>query len=207
LVEPWGSLLVEGFRRSLDEVAAFRFTDRGRSYSARRGTPQNVGVIGVAVFPEKPRARTPIMRPRRPYTHDDSSFPESPAAREAERGAGKRASSGAPAPAPAQAPRADRATSDGYRYDDQPAAKRKGGGSAGPSNIGTLYGESQDSSVVEVAFERRSPTHPAAVLALRYDDYDGLSARGIDLSSLGYAHRDEPEPEPFPFSRFTPPPR
>jgi hypothetical protein len=60
-----------------------------------------------------------------------------------------------------------------------------------------------------VSFERRSPTHPSAVLRLRYDDYDGLEARGIDLSSLGYAYRDEPEPDPFPYSqsRFAPPPR
>jgi hypothetical protein len=204
LVEPWGSLLVQGFRRSLDEVAAFRFTDRGQSYSARRGTPQNVGVIGVAVFPEKPRPRTPIMRPQRPYSYDDRAFPEPRAVGAAEQGAGKSAASGAPA----QAPRAERAVpSDGYRDDEAPR-KRKGAGSAGPGNIGTLYGESQDSNVVEVAFERRSPTHPAALLTLRYDDYDGLSARGIDLSSLGYAYRYEAEPEPFPHSRFAqPPPR
>lgn len=51
--------------------------------------------------------------------------------------------------------------------------------------------------MVEVAFERRSKTHPSAVLSLRYDDYDGLQARGIDLSSLGYAYRDEGEPQAF----------
>lgn len=206
LLEPWGSLVVEGFRRSLDEVAAFRFTDRGRSYSARRGTPENVGVIGVAVFPEKARPRTPVWRPRRPYSHDERAFPEPSAAREAEPSARKSAAPGAPA----QAPRAERAApSDGYGYDDDAPRKRKGGGSgsSGPSNIGTLYGESQDSSVVEVAFERRSPTHPVAVLTLRYDDYDGLEARGIDLSSLSYAYRYEAEPEPFPHSRFAQPPR
>ena len=63
--------------------------------------------------------------------------------------------------------------------------------------------------MVEVAFERGSATHPAAVLRLRYDDYAGLEARGIDLSSLGYAYGDSAEPEPFPYSRsrFAPPPR
>ncbi|HEY6078452.1 MAG TPA: hypothetical protein VIW29_06600, partial [Polyangiaceae bacterium] len=69
--------------------------------------------------------------------------------------------------------------------------------------------ESQQSSVVEVAFERRSKTHPSAVLTLRYDDYQGLEARGIDLSPLGDAYyRDPGEPDPFPYtSRFAPPPR
>jgi hypothetical protein len=207
LVEPWDSLLVEGFRRSLDEVAAFRFTDRSRSYSSRRGTPQNVGVIGVAVFPEKPRPQAPVKRLRRPYTYDDRAFPESSAAGEAEPGPHKSAGSDPPAPAPAPAPRAERATpSDGYRYDDAPH-ERKGRGRAGPSNIGTLYGESQGSSVVEVGFERRWPTHPAAVLTLRYDDYAGLKTRGIDLSSLGYGYDEQAEPQPFPYSRFAAPPR
>jgi hypothetical protein len=208
LVEPWGSLLVEGFRRSLHDVAAFRFSERDRSYAARRGTPQNVGVIGVAVFPEKPRPRTPVRASPRPFTYGDRAFPESSAAQEAEPGGGKSFGPTAPAPAPAQPPRADRATpSDRSRYDDEAPRKRKGAGRAGPSNIGTQYGESQDSSVVEVAFERRSPTHPAAVLTLRYDDYEGLTSRGIDLASLGYSHRGEAEPEPFPHSRFAPPPR
>jgi len=207
LIEPWGTLLVEGFRRSLDEVAAFRFTGRGGSYSARRGTPQHVGVIGLAVFPEKLRPPAPVWRPRR------RPLPESEYR----------------APAPSAPPRADAADAapragssqsrpreesmEAYKDDDAPrkrkSASAPNAGSAGPSNIGTEYGESQSSSVVEVSFERRSPTHPAVVLRLRYDDYDGLEARGIDLSSLGYAYRYEPEPDPFPYSqsRFAPPPR
>lgn len=209
LVEPWGSLLVEGFRRSLDEVAAFRFTDRSQSYSALRGTPENVGVIGVAVFPERPRPKTPIWRPRRPYSYDERDFPEPSPSRGAERGRGK--SAGAGAPPPAEAPRAQRsAPADEYRdqrYDDEAPRRRKGGSGAGPSNIGTRYGENEGSSVVEVAFERRSPTHPSAVLTLRYDDYAGLEARGIDLSPLGYAYHGGAEPEPFPHSRFAQPPR
>jgi hypothetical protein len=173
LIEPWGSLTVEGFRRSLDEVAAFRFTSKRRSYSARRGTPENVGVIGVAIFPERERPRAPIAKARpRPLPESDQRAPTS-------------------APRPG--------------LGDARAEARKGG----PSNIGTEYGESQSSSVVEVAFQRRSPTHPQAVLRVRYDDYQGLEARGVDLSSLGYAYRDPAEPEPFPLSRtrFAPPPR
>jgi hypothetical protein len=196
LIEPWGSLLVEGFRRNLDEVAAFRFTDRSQSYSALRGTPENVGVIGVAVFPERARPKRPLWRPR-PYSSDDRAAPERAA--------------GAPAPKPAAAPRAEasRATppSDGHReraYHGEGPRKRQGDG---PSNIGTQFGESEDSSVVEVAFQRRSPTHPVALLTLRYDDFEGLEARGIDLSSLGYAYRYQVEPEPFPHSRFAQPPR
>ncbi len=204
LIEPWGSLLVEGFRRSLDEVAAFRFTGRGGSYSARRGTPQHVGVIGLAVFPEKLRPPAPVWRPRRRPLPESEYRAPSPS--ESRRG-----------DAADDAPRAGGSPSsprmEAYKDDDAPRKRKSAeaprAGSAGPSNIGTEYGESESSSVVEVSFERRSPTHPAVVLRLRYDDYDGLEARGIDLSSLGYAYRYEPEPQPFPYSqsRFAPPPR
>jgi hypothetical protein len=54
IVAPYGSVRVTGFRQSMSDVAQFRFTTPGDSYSARRGTPQNVGVIGVAVFAELP---------------------------------------------------------------------------------------------------------------------------------------------------------
>ncbi|MGC4091663.1 MAG: hypothetical protein QM756_28035 [Polyangiaceae bacterium] len=50
VIAPRSSIVVDGFRRSLSEVAAFRFSNPSSSYSARRGTPENVGVIGVAFF-------------------------------------------------------------------------------------------------------------------------------------------------------------
>ena len=42
--------------RASTRTAAFYFTDLGDSYAARTGRPQNVGVIGVAVFQEKAAA-------------------------------------------------------------------------------------------------------------------------------------------------------
>jgi hypothetical protein len=45
---------IAGWRKSLNEVAAFVFTALPDSYAARTGRPDNVGVIGVAVFREKP---------------------------------------------------------------------------------------------------------------------------------------------------------
>lgn len=202
LVEGYGSLLVEGFRRSLDEVAAFRFTDRARSYSARRGTSRHVGVIGVAVFPERPRPKQPVWKPKHRTQEEDGS--EAPSdgryrSSEAPRAGAPRKSTSA---SPGALPRTEARSPDVM---DGAAPRPKGG----RSNIGTEYGEDERSSVVEVAFERRSPTHPAALLSVRYDDYDGLLARGIDLSSLDYAaHRFDGEPDPFPRSprRFAPPP-
>ena len=53
LVEPFATLVIEGFRRNLSEVAAFRFGAVTDSYAARTGDDRNVGVIGFAFFDER----------------------------------------------------------------------------------------------------------------------------------------------------------
>jgi hypothetical protein len=53
VIPAWGYLEVKGWRKSLDRVAAFYFTDLGDSYAARTGRPEDVGVIGVALFRRK----------------------------------------------------------------------------------------------------------------------------------------------------------
>jgi len=55
VLAPYGSVAVSGWRKSLDEVAAFYFTPHRNSYAARTGRPFDVGVIGVALFREKAR--------------------------------------------------------------------------------------------------------------------------------------------------------
>jgi hypothetical protein len=51
--DPWSSYDIAGWRKSDSEIAAFTFTSIPSSYAARTGRPQNVGVIGVALFREK----------------------------------------------------------------------------------------------------------------------------------------------------------
>jgi hypothetical protein len=53
LIQPFGSVEIDGFRQSMDEVAAFRFGSVRGSYAAQKGSDRNVGVIGVAVFAER----------------------------------------------------------------------------------------------------------------------------------------------------------
>ena len=75
LVPAWGSIDIEGWRISHAQAAAFRFSSVPDSYAARTGSARDVGVIGVAVFPERylPSRvyRTPPPRPYRPYSYDD----------------------------------------------------------------------------------------------------------------------------------------
>lgn len=61
VLDPWQSVHVAGWRKSLDDVAQFVFTDLPDSYAARTGRPENVGVIGIAVFEEAAgRSRDPV---------------------------------------------------------------------------------------------------------------------------------------------------
>lgn len=54
LIQPHGVLEIEGFRRSADAVAAFRFSSVRGSYAAKSGKgDRNVGVIGIAFFNEE----------------------------------------------------------------------------------------------------------------------------------------------------------
>jgi hypothetical protein len=60
VLAPWQTAEIAGWRKSLDDVARFYFTDLPDSYAARTGRPGNVGVIGIAVFRERQR---PIVYP------------------------------------------------------------------------------------------------------------------------------------------------
>lgn len=53
ILEPYGTLTIDGFRRSQYQVAAFRFGRVSQSYAARTSGDRNVGVIGVGFFAEK----------------------------------------------------------------------------------------------------------------------------------------------------------
>jgi hypothetical protein len=61
-----------GWRKSLAETAAFYFTALPDSYAARTGRPDDVGVIGVALFRRK-RPAQPLAeaRPRAPAVADE----------------------------------------------------------------------------------------------------------------------------------------
>lgn len=79
VVEPFGEVVIDGFRRSLSEVASFRFSGVRESYAARRGTPQHAGVIGVAVFGEREVVRDWRWSPRAGASTDkDSRRAEAP---------------------------------------------------------------------------------------------------------------------------------
>jgi hypothetical protein len=178
IIAPYGEVVIDGFRTSLDTVAAFRFSSVHDSYAARTRHARNVGVVGVAFYRERPP----------PVAHYETRPPMKAA------------------PAPAAA--ADDAEASG------PSARRAAGSAAAPSNeragLGTQFGESRDSHVVETSFVRASAA-PMAVSELRYDDREGLVSRGIQLTPPARDPRDAENDlrdtaQAFPGSRFAQPP-
>lgn len=63
VLDPWETADIAGWRKSLDDIAGFVFTDLPDSYAARTGRPDNVGVIGIAVFRERQFHRRPSSPP------------------------------------------------------------------------------------------------------------------------------------------------
>lgn len=162
LVEPYGDVVIDGYRLNETEVAAFRFSSVPRSYAALSGSARDVGVIGVAVFPERFR------------THPPHSLFQ-PQAESADRAAASSKESEAPAPASSPA-------ASGMMAKAAPAPESRPG-------LGTEFGEVHGSQVTTVPFERAS-SEPASVLTLRYNDRRGLTALGIDLDPLLPAQDD-----------------
>lgn len=59
VLPPWSRVDIKGWRKSLGEIASFYFTSLGDSYAGRTGRPDNVGVIGVALFERAYRYEIP----------------------------------------------------------------------------------------------------------------------------------------------------
>jgi len=53
VLDAYESMVVDGFRQSQSQVAAFRFAKVADSYAAQTGSARNVGVIGIAFFDER----------------------------------------------------------------------------------------------------------------------------------------------------------
>jgi hypothetical protein len=91
----WDRAEIAGWRKDLNDVAAFYFTAIPDSYAARTGRPENIGVIGVAVYKEyvePPRAmleapaRAKAEADARLSANDAAGAPAAPSAMPAQRG-------------------------------------------------------------------------------------------------------------------------
>ena len=198
VLDPWRTYDIAGWRKSGTEVAAFEFAALSESYAARTGRPANVGVIGAAMFLEKPAPVAVVPQPSRPRSADSTSAdagrlagnsdlvrPQSDLAKEATQAA---------AAAPA-APSAESAAD--ARGDAAERTARAARGSATPQNLnterlGTAHGQREWSVSKRTDFERLSSS-PQAVVEIAYDSLPNLIAAGVIPGPVAQAR-------PFPGS-------
>jgi hypothetical protein len=77
VLSPHEATEIAGWRTSLSRTAAFYFTALPDSYAARTGRPDNVGVIGVAIFAERERPIA-LQEPRREIERMDAKTGAAP---------------------------------------------------------------------------------------------------------------------------------
>ena len=159
VVSPRNRVDIRGWRKTMDEIAAFYFTSLGDSYAARTGRPDDVGVIGAAIFERKREA----------------------------------AAASPPSPLADRAPELKSEAREMARGNSAPEATLRAPLPAAP--LGTGHGRREESRVRWVSFERASGA-PAETIAIYYDSYRNLVARGILRSR---------DPDPFP-GAFVPDP-
>ena len=162
---------IAGWRKSDAEIAAFNFTSAGRSYAERTGRPANIGVIGVALFLERP-VRAPM------YVPYDQRSEEPPSARS---DGAARAAPPSPAPAASAPPKL--------------AAIQSESSLAPAEKLGTGHGPREASYVQNTQFDRLSST-PNEVVRIRYDSFENLVAMGVVPARPAWP----PAPNPFPGS-------
>ena len=142
VLEPWQSMEVKGWRKSLSEVAAFHFTALPDSYAARTGRPDNVGVIGVAAFRE--RRHWPMPAPIAESRSADAAG--AARAQEARR-------------APSGAARQEIGTGHGERRHDAASLTRFERASSHPDEVVALWYDSRRALVARGVLPRRWPGH------------------------------------------------
>jgi len=201
VLAPYASAEITGWRKSMTEAAAFCFTSLADSYAARTDRPDNVGVIGVAIFRE--RALRPDPRAWEPPW--SSSSRESDGSRDAARGAGSGLNESRSAAAAAEpAPSSDTARAKAAQPPASPAAEAQRADAMGrlaesAKRLGTGHGEREHAPITHTAFERAG-SQPNEVVLVRYDSHANLVAMGVIRAP------DRPF-EPQPFARFVPDPR
>ncbi len=83
LIQPWGEVVIDGFRLSHEAVAAFRFSAVEGSYAARMGDARDVGVIGAAVFTESAPPPRPAYQPPEVSRGEENDSAAGPSSRSA----------------------------------------------------------------------------------------------------------------------------
>ena len=178
VLEPYRSYDLTGWRKSRTEVAAFSFAPLPQSYAARTGRPGDVGVIGMAVFSERPLIE--------PLAASRGLAPPPP-------GRGRAMVMAPPPPPPLAVPGPRSKAAGGGSLTGSRMARRDFEASAPTEKLGTAHGAREWSLSEEVSFVRATP-YPQSVRQIEYDTYANLVAAGVIPPGPHEDHR----PQAFP---------
>ena len=182
VLAPYQTLDVDGWRKSNVRTAAFYFTHISDSYAARTARPENVGVIGAAIFRE--------VR----YEYDDEEYND-------EQYEYSQGEDNYPNSKSAGAPPAASTPSKPGQVAPQSKSYGQERGVAPGAPLGTGHGREEYRPSVSVDFEREPQVFE--VVKVRYDSRANLIAQGV-IPRSGYRSG---APEAFPRDRFVPDPR
>lgn len=171
---------INGWLKSMNQIATFVFSSASASYAAKTGRPDHVGVIGVAVFEERRRYPKYSPAPRLGRAEEPAAKAES------------RADS-APAAAAPQGSGTARAPSSPPADTGIVQEKKQ--------RLGTGHGERESTETSYTDFTRAG-TAPSEVITIYYDSYANLVAKGVIPRRPASGN-----PDPFPGGKFVPDPR
>lgn len=188
VLAPFGEFVFKGWRQTDESVAAFVFGEKADSYSSQMGSPENVGVIGIAVFEElkvdppkitiREKEYVPYPVPYRPWPH----WPWEPRwTYGLEITCSGLGQSGLGQSGLGQSGLDVFGT---YCSTGGTGTYTASVGSSQPSldavvqSLGTGYGDTLASLVTKTSFNRATE-HPTEMLEIRYDSLEALQKQGI----------------------------
>ena len=187
---PYETYEVNGWRKSDSEIAAFNFSTQAGSYAAQTGRPNDVGVIGVAVFRERVIAPTPVS----PAVTREERYraPPAPVVREARRPADavpppplpippveRRVEMPAPPVLSAPGARTESVVVTGSSIRGvAPTPRTTAAQDLSMAKLGTGHGAREWSTITTVPFTRMS-REPQYIYRVEYDSRERLMASGV----------------------------
>lgn len=185
VLDPWRTYEITGWRKSDTAVAAFVFAALADSYAARTGRPDNVGVIGMAAFLERPQPPAAGVAASPPVA-ESATRADDPA----RRSEAAKTESAAGSSAQPSAPTGRLALTDAAPAADARQAERE--------RLGTAHGEREWSVSRRTDFQRLSST-PQQVFEIAYDSHANLVAAGVIAAPLSARARPFPGEDPRGF--------
>lgn len=191
LIPAWGSIRIDGWRLNDTEVARFQFASQEKSYASAKGSPRNIGVIGVAVFNEKQAIRIPW------YGNWWQNHSQLCGGQLGDFTKGRRGTGNAE-PFITWNDSTNVSFNSGEVKCSNTLGSSRGVSMTNASQgLGTAFGRVAESKVTTVHFERESE-QPNEILELRYNDAENLELLGIKIGQpLSKTLQDRETAKPF----------